>query len=217
MIINIILTKPTSEVPVNNQHYINGFFHKILGKNNKWHDTFSNYAVSSLQGGHLHNSHLEFDGNPYITVSSEDTEFINAVMTGAMSSDAEVFGMKFKTFEINDYKVNEYYDKIYTISPILVKKDGKKIAVDDKDFIKVLNKNCKDKLSHIGIVDDTFSIEVRNPEKAKVKKIMVGDIFNICSMVSLVVRGRKKTRRTLYNLGLGNSTGCGFGSVKIAG
>ena len=216
MIINIILTQPTSKVPVNNQHYINGYFHKLLGENNKWHDSFTDYAVSSLQGGHLVDGYLVFNDNPFITISSENQEFINSVINGALSSDAEVFGMKFKTLDFKDYNVNQYYDKVYTISPILIKKDGKKISVRDEEFLDTLTNNCKAKLKHKGIVDDTFKLEIRNLEKAKVKKIMVGDVFNICSMVSLVVYGKKKTRSTLYNMGLGNSTGCGFGTVKIS-
>ena len=74
----VILTQPTDLVPVNNQHYMNGFNHSIIGENNKYHDKFSAYAISSLQGGKLceDKKHLFFESDPYFFVSSNNMEFI---------------------------------------------------------------------------------------------------------------------------------------------
>lgn len=217
MILKIILTKPNVNIPVNNQHYVNGFFHKVLGENNKWHDTFSEYAISSLQGGTFNNGYLTFKKEPYFIISSENPEFIDTVMDNITKVDANIFGMVFKGMKIQDYLVNKYFDKVITISPILLKEKStnRHVTVQDSDFIDVLTKNCVNKLRHEGIEDKSFKIEIRNPEKAKKKKITVGKVENICSMVSLVVYGKKETRNTLYNLGLGHSTGCGFGTIKI--
>ena len=51
--LRINLTQPTADVPVNNQHNLNGFIHESFGKNNPYHNTFSDYSISSLQGGKL--------------------------------------------------------------------------------------------------------------------------------------------------------------------
>ena len=64
-------------------------------------------------------------------------------------------------------------------------------------------------------MDPTFKMEIINPHKAKSKCIWVGKVFNPCSNVRLRIYGKKKTRETLYNMGLGGSTGSGFGSVKL--
>ena len=125
--------------------------------------------------------------------------------------------MRYDSIAIDeDFIVNTHFDNIVTISPIIVKsKNGRKITFKDSEWLDRLTQNCVNKLHHLNIVDPTFKMEVVNPHKAKEKCVWVGDIFNVCSNVRLKVFGRPKTREALYNLGLGGSTGSGFGSVKI--
>ena len=217
MKIKVFFTNPTMEVPVNNQEQMNSYIHKCLGVNNPYHDSFSDYAISSLQGGKLKETGLSFNTcEPHLVVSSENMEFISDFMKGVQADTNTVFGMRFKRFEIDDFNVNPYFDKIITISPILLKnKDNQKITFEDPEWIERLNEQSKQKLKYKGIEDPTFRVELRKPERGKKKLVWVGDVFNPASMVGLKVFGSKKARKTIYNLGFGNSTGCGFGSVKI--
>ena len=66
-----------------------------------------------------------------------------------------------------------------------------------------------------GVVDDTLRIEIRNPHRGKEKIIWVGDVFNPCSYLSMKVYGKKETRKMIYNMGFGNSTGSGFGTIRL--
>jgi CRISPR-associated endoribonuclease Cas6 len=219
MRIRINLTYPTADVPVNNQHFMNGFIFESFGKDCDLHDTFSDYNISSLQGGTLKNDkkHIEFkNGNPYFYISGSDS-FVNFAIEAFENSTASVFGMRYDSIGIDeDFVVNTYFDSIVTISPIIVKaKNGRKITFKDDEWLDRLTQNCVNKLQHLNIVDPTFKLEVVNPHKAKEKCVWVGDIFNVCSNVRLKVFGRPGTRKALYNLGLGGSTGSGFGSIKI--
>ena len=138
------------------------------------------------------------------------------MINGLNKKEYTFFGLVFDRIEFKDFNVNKRYDTILTISPVIVKdKHGKKISIDNKDFLYYLKKNCIEKLKHNGIEDETFDIYFRHQEKAKQKMIMVGDVFNICSVISLYVYGKPTTRKKLYNLGLGGSTGSGFGAVKV--
>lgn len=216
------LTRPTTDVPVNNQHEMNGFIHAILGRNNSYHDSVSDYSISSLQGGRLdrETNSLKFDEDvPHIYVASQNSTFIGDFMAGIMTADASVFGMKPDGVDITcDFNPNNYCDDIITISPILIRnKDDRKITFEDPEWIERVKKNCIGKLKHRGIEDDTFDIELIKTDSSKRKCVWVGDVFNPCSSVRLKVTGRKNTRRILYNLGIGNSTGSGFGAVKIYG
>ena len=217
MKIRVIFTNPTTEVPVNNQEQMNSYIHKCLGNNNPYHDAFSEYAISSLQGGKFNGTGLSFDeSEPYVVVSSENMDFISTFMSGVQKDERNVFGMRFKRFEMDDFNVHERFDKLITISPILLKnKDNQKITFDNPEWLERLNEQSVMKLKHCGIEDPTFRIEFRKPERGKKKLVWVGDVFNPSSMVGLKVFGTKKARKTIYNLGFGNSTGCGFGSVKI--
>lgn len=217
--LRINLTYPTVDVPVNNQHFLNGFIHSSFGDNNPYHDSFSNYNISSLQGGKLKDDKktLSFNNSsPHFFISG-DNDFLSFAINAFIRSEASMFGMKFESIgSFDDFKLNKYFDDIVTISPIIVKNDNKqKITVDDKDFLHHLTINCLKKLSYNGIVDTSFRLEIINPHKSKSKCIWVGNVFNPCSNVRLRVYGKKKTREMLYNMGLGGSTGSGFGSIKI--
>ena len=219
MRIKINLTKPNTKVPVNNQHQMNGFIFSSFGKDSKYHDSFSDYCISSLQGGKLNEDKKTLNFNsciPHFYISGNN-EFIGMAIDAFTNSTASFFGMKFHSIDVfDDFKVSESFDNVVTISPILLKnKDGRKITVNDENFIELLTEHCIKKLSHFGINDKTFKIEIINKNKSKAKCVWVGDIFNPCSMVRLKVFGKKNTRKMLYNVGLGCSTGSGFGNVKI--
>ena len=47
----IKFTPNTAPVDVKNQHCVVGYFHKLLGSVNIYHNTFSNYSLSMLNGG----------------------------------------------------------------------------------------------------------------------------------------------------------------------
>lgn len=217
--LRINLTQPTANVPVNNQHFMNGFIHESFGKDNPYHDAFSEYNISSLQGGKLNDDKktLNFlSDNPHFFISGNE-EFLMFAIKAFINSKASVFGMRFDSISaFDDFNVNEYFDDIITISPIIVKnQDKRKITVDDGDFLNCLTLNCLKKLEHCGIVDPSFKMEIINPHKSKSKCIWVDKVFNPCSNVRLRVYGKKKTRESLYNMGLGGSTGSGFGAIKI--
>lgn len=218
MIIRVNFTKPKNNIPIINQKELNSYIHKCIGINNPYHNTFSDYSISSIQGGKLiNNKELSFNDNiPHIIITSENINFISTIMGGIQADKFTYFDMKFKNFEISDFKVHDYYDTVITISPIIVKnKDGYKMAFDNPKWLSVLTEQLKAKLEHKGIYDNTFKIEIRNVERAKIKKIWVGDVFNISSYISLKVYGKPNTRRTIYNMGFGGSTGSGFGTIKI--
>lgn len=217
--LRINLTQPTVDVPVNNQHNLNGFIHESFGKNNPYHNSFSDYSISSLQGGKLNGDKktLSFNSEkPHFFISGND-DFLKFAVTAFVMSKASMFGMKFDSVgAFDDFKLNTYFDDIITISPIIVKNnEKKKITVNDSEFLECLTLNCQHKLLHAGIDDPTFKMEIINPHKSKSKCVWVGNVFNPCSNVRLRVYGKKKTRETLYNMGMGGSTGSGFGSVKI--
>ena len=217
--IRINLKYPVTDVPVNNQHYLNGFIHESFGENNPYHDSFSNYSISSLQGGKLNGDKktLNFKNeNPHFFISGND-DFIIFAINAFTKSQSSMFGMKYDSIGVfDDFKLNKYFDDVITISPIIIKNDKNwKITIKDDDFLNYLIKNCQQKLLHEGIVDNTFNIEIINPHKAKTKCIWVGNVFNPCSNVRLRIYGKKETRNLLYNMGLGGSTGSGFGCVKI--
>ena len=216
MRINVFLTKPTKTLPRSTQEFMNTYIHKCLGHNNKYHDAFSDYSISSLQGGVWRDGVRLFENEePYFVISSENTEFISDILLGIQSTDIDVMSMRFARFEIDDFHLHTKFDKVLSISPILLKdKNDKKITYLEDGWLERLTEQSIGKLKHCGIEDTSLKIEFFHKEKAKPRMVYVGKTFNPCSMVGLKISGTERARRALYNLGLGNCTGCGFGAVK---
>lgn len=202
------------------QKGLNSFNHRVIGPNNPYHDKFSHYNLSQIQGMRLDPTtqeyYLDDRAIPYITVSAyNDAEFISKYLDGLHHGNNNFFGFVFDYAEYQEFKVNKRYDIIVTTSPILLKVNDRKISVEDEDFLEHLTEHCIKKLRHAGIEDETFGLVLRRPDRAKKKLVWVGNTWNICSSVSLRVYGKPETRRALYELGFGGSTGSGFGSIKI--
>ena len=200
------------------QHLVNGFIHSVLGSNNKYHDSFSNYAVSSLQGGKLVEGGISYENGAYIFVSSNDLEFNDNIMIGLMTTTSTIGSLTLNNIEIVDFKPHFYYDVVRTISPILLKDNDSIITFKDSSFIDVLLKKTKKKLLSLGLKEkdvNTLDIQPFHFENAKLKYVKVKNVVNLSSQVMLIIKGDIEVRRKLYEMGLGKSTGCGFGSVEI--
>ena len=213
-------TKPTEPVHINTQHIINSFIHKLLGNNNEYHDTKSNYAISNLKGGKLNksNNNLVFNTYPYIVVSSNDTKFITKILDGLLNFKDLGYGMTFKQYIPVEENYNDYWNNFNTLDPIRLREYNKEtnlnryITINDKDFKNKLKNHIINKFSKIDPTLDfeNFDIEIGN---GKIKKIYVKNTWNFCSSVQISVYGNKKIKEYLYNYGVGSSTGSGFGTI----
>ena len=205
--------------PLNEE--VNGFLNNVLGNKNKYHGTFSRYSVSSMQGGTMDKKGvLNFPNGGYVFISSDDYDFIGSVLKGLSAKQDELYvlDMKYQSMEISDFIVNEKFDLVRTISPVMVSANGRNLTFKDKDFISVLTDKSIKKLINCGYDEKlakTLSIKLFHPENAKTKMVEIGKAKNIANKVMFYIEGDKKVRKALYELGLGKCTGFGFGAVNI--
>jgi len=226
MRLKIIFKKGNRDVNIQNQHNINGYVHKCLGKDNKYHDNKpSHYSISGLRGGKLNSDKktLSFKNNPYIIISSLDYEFINNIVEGVCDEkNKSLFsGMEYDKIEIIDEKNYDGWNYFATLSPILIriKNEVKKynfVTVDDDDFEDVLTENTKRKLLNYDTKLDLKDFKIKIPENKSHKVKFIngkGKSFSRASQCHVNVFSTKKIAKILYHIGLGKSTGSGFGSI----
>ena len=223
MILKIYFEEQGSLIPFQHQDVLNGVFYKTLLKGNpEFHNGFSDYAVSSIQNCHQVNDGLmPYSGKkPYIQVASKNEHLIVELLTSLgnlIDSKTKVFFDRTITnFDLCDFEVSPYeYDIIHTISPVLIVENGQRYTFQNNEkWEDMLNENCRQKLKHAGIEDSSFKI-VCDKNKLKAKSVLVSTAYNKCTNFVGKVYGKPKTREVLYNLGIGGSTGSGFGSVAI--
>ena len=221
MRIKIEFTKPGLDIPIHTQKHVNSYIHTCLGRNNEYHDAQSQYSISNLKGGKLNDDKktLSFNGtNPYIVVTSEDETFLTRIVEGLNANENFAFGMKFNDMEFIAEDIFDGWNNFYTLDPILLKErkeDGRNwfVTIEDKDFATKLHSHIINKFSKVDPTLKLSDLELHVGDGKK-KKIMVKDnVWAIGSAVKIKIKGNKKLITKLYNYGLGQSTGSGFGTI----
>lgn len=222
MRIKISFSNSSVPVPIQNQSMVNSYFHKCLGENNKYHDAKSNYSLSGLMGGTLDSSTntLTFKNKPYIIVSSLDMEMMNIFILGVLKNQDLGYGMKFAGIDhLNEIFINGW-NHFATLSPFLLKtySDKKTYVFDtfkNENFIERVKTHIINKVSKINPKLDLsdFDVNIQDNEKHKVKKIFVKNVVNYANQCQISINCKKEVAELLYNIGIGQSTGSGFGTI----
>jgi len=215
-------SKNTEPVPVNNQSFLNGYIHKCLGENNKYHDSKSDYSISILQGGRINKEDktLNFNNGGYFTVTSNDNEFIQKLLLGVLTNPELFYGMRFSGVDYIEEKFHSGWNYFITLSPFIVKEyvDKKNycfLTLDDSNFQTKLKTYLINKLTKIDSTLDLndFDVIVEDRPFNKVKKIVVKNVVNKANHCQLNIHCNKKVAKLLYTIGIGQSTGSGFGTI----
>jgi CRISPR-associated endoribonuclease Cas6 len=70
-------------------------------------------------------------------------------------------------------------------------------------------------MDQVGLLDDTIEISFDTSYiNAGTKKITYKGVENKASWCPVIIKGKPETKLFAWNVGLGNSTGIGFGAIK---
>lgn len=222
MRIKVNFTKNNISVPINNQHLLNSYIHKCLGKNNEYHDAKNDYSISALMGGKLNidTQTLEFENGGYLVISSHNETFISKILMGIFTNPIFGFGMKFQGVDYLEEKFYDGWNHFTTLSPFLIKEyeDKKKytfLTLDNENFNPKVKDYLINKISKINpeLNLEDFDVQINQHPKHKVKKVMVKNVLNKANQCQISIHTNKQVAELLYNIGIGQSTGSGFGTI----
>jgi len=221
MRVKILLSGTNNELPINHQHLVNSFIHRALGKDNQYHDAKNTYSISQLQGGNWikGTKNISFKNGGYITISSLDEKFINNILISLYSTpfhgDIKVIGIEFI-----DEKFYNGWNHFVTLSPFIIKKYSSKKeysfhTIDEEGFNVTLKNYLINKLTKINPDLDLtcFDVEIPKHVNHKTSKVIIKNVVNIGNSCHININTNKKVAELLYNIGIGQSTGCGFGTI----
>ena len=208
----------------NNQSLLNSYIHNCLGRNNIYHDAQSNYSISMLYGGTLDkiNKKVIVNDKIFFLVSSFDDVFLDLLIGKISENPVLTEGLNLYSIELVNEYIYDGYNHFRTFSPFLIKnKDGIGITIDSFDgscerFSKHIEPLIKNKLMKINenlnlkINFDNFNIKVEWSRSAN-RILKTGCIkVNNCGFT---LTSNKEVANLLYNIGIGQSTGAGFGTI----
>jgi CRISPR-associated endoribonuclease Cas6 len=217
MRLHFSLTPNIEIIPFNYQHFLIGTFHKWMGWNSI-HDDISLYSLSWLQGGKMTNNGFHFPQGAKWFISFWDEEIGKQLIISTMKDPDVCYGMKVKEIQIQDTPHFSNKERFTAASPIFIRKyddnyKAQHLTVKDKDADKYLTETLKKKLRTAGFdyeINVNFDKYYINP---KTKLVKINEIENRANFCPVIIEGNPEAIKFAWNVGVGHSTGCGFGSL----
>lgn len=215
------LTANTEPVPFDYQHSIIGAVHRLLG-NNDIHDNISLYSFSWLDGGMREGDALNFPRGASWFISAHDTAFVNEFINMTLKHPEFICGMEIANVRTVSAPQFHMRQRFMVASPVLVRCEiennrVKHYTYNDEQSSIILTQTLKHKMDAAGLGDFSGSVKVefdRSYEKAKTKLANIKGVSSRASLCPVIVQGHCKAVGFAWNVGIGNSTGCGFGAVR---
>lgn len=216
MRLHLTLFTPRNALPFAYQHELVRSFHRHL-PNNTIHDDISLYSLSWLRGGIMVNNELVFPSGALWDVSFYDDDLAKEFLVGIVKDKDIAFGMTVSDVIILDTPPFGSKERLLLQSPILLKHtyDGKvrHIIFNEPEANDIMTSAMKSKLIRAGLEPEIslrFDTEYTN---AKTKLVDIKGVKNRASFCPVIAEGTPETLAFAWSVGLGHSTGTGFGAV----
>jgi len=217
MRLHFVLSPNNKPLPFNYQSYLIGAFHKWIGWNNI-HDAISLYSLSWLSGGKMVKNGLDFaDGGTWF-ISAWEENIIKQIIAGAMKEPEVCNGMRVSEIRMQNTPQFGEKERFIAASPIFIRKytedkKAKHLIFSDADADRYLTDTLKKKLEIVGIESEVKVSFDKNYSKPKTKLVNINGIENRTSFCPVIIEGVPQAIQFAWNVGIGHSTGCGFGAV----
>lgn len=207
-------------VPFDYQHALTQTFHRWLG-HNRLHDEMSLYSLSWLSGGRADGSGLNFVNGARWFISAHDDALIAQIANAALRDSSVCFGMRVeKMIEQNTPRFGSY-SGFKVGSPVLARAkevEGKvrHLLWSEAEADEVLTATLRHKMDKAGLPKEHHKAVVRFDRAyagAKTKLVTIKGIGNRASLCPVIVEGTPEAVQFAWNVGVGHSTGNGFGCL----
>jgi CRISPR-associated endoribonuclease Cas6 len=213
------LTKSTELIPFNYQLFLTSALHKWIGAENILHDATSLYSFSWIQNVDTYKAGIKTKDGSYFFISAYDEALIKTILRGIMADSSACFGVHVAEVQIAhepNFSEQQYF---YTASPVFIKRSidnqEKHYTYTDEDSAKWLTETLQTKLKKAGLPDAGVNVSFdKDFHTPKTKIISYKNIQNRVSICPVIVKGTPEQIAFAWNVGVGNSSGIGFGALK---
>jgi CRISPR-associated endoribonuclease Cas6 len=193
--------------------------HKWMGPNNAEHGQQSLYSFSWLQHTQANRAGLQLTKDAYVFVSAYDEALIKRIMKGILTAPEVFCGAVVKDIEVTNEPDFSTEERLFLGSPILLRqREGDKtrhITFRDEVFEHLLTLNLKAKLRAARLSDEAISLQLdKEYAHPQTKLVDYKGIKNKTTLAPVIIKGTPEQISFAWTVGLGQSTGIGFGSIK---
>jgi len=218
MRIHLKIRSSQKTVPFDHQKLLTATIHKWIGWNNE-HGTVSLYSFSQIEGGKAGSAGLQFPDQTYLFFSSFNPDLIKRIIEGIRTDPTMFFGLTVSEIIIQDDPDLSNRSLFFPASPIFIKRrvyEGEDhILYNDFRANDCLKETLLTRMTKAGLSDESLMVKFdSNYPKSRTKKITYNKIQNRASWCPVIIEAKPETKLFAWNVGLGNSTGIGFGAIK---
>jgi CRISPR-associated endoribonuclease Cas6 len=219
MRIYLQLSKNKELIPFNYQSFLTGVIHKWIGKENIEHGTLSLYSFSWLQNVDTNENGIKLKQGSNFFISAYDESLIKTIMKGIMDDLSVSFGSSVSAIDIQENTEFSTVQRFSIASPVFVRRfdevKDNHICFDDEKASFYLTETMQRKLALASLPTEnikvSFDLTYPNPKTKVITYKGIGNRVNICPVI---VEGTPEQVAFAWNVGVGNSTGIGFGALK---
>lgn len=217
MRLHFYLTPNTQTVPFNYQHFLIGTFHKWM-EWNEIHDEISLYSLSWLQCGKMAKDGFNFPNGAKWFISFWDEEIGKQLIMSAMKNPDVCCGMVVKEIQMQDTPQFSSKEKFIASSPVFIRKydENRKathLLYDNEEADFYLTETLKKKLKTANLDYDVKVSFDKKYHSSKTKLVKINGIKSRANFCPVIIEGNPEAVRFAWNVGIGHSTGCGFGAI----
>ncbi|MCC7467456.1 MAG: CRISPR-associated endoribonuclease Cas6 [Saprospiraceae bacterium] len=205
-------------VDFNYQVKLVGALHKWLGSN-AFHGKQALFSMSWLNGGRSADQQgLHFPNGATWFISAHESEFVKKIVGGILDDPTVAYGMSVTDLTLSDTPHFEGKKRFFLGSPVFVKyqNGGRQhhFTYKDPEADGLLTQSLKHKLRLAGLTDEGVIVQFdRQSSAAKTKLTTYRSIQNRVNFCPVIIQGSAEQLGFAWNVGIGNSTGIGFGSL----
>jgi CRISPR-associated endoribonuclease Cas6 len=212
------LTRNNKPISFNYQSYLTGAIHKWLGKN-EHHGALSLYSFSWFENVTIKNTGIMLNNNSWFFISAFDEQLIKNIVNGIMADPSVCFGSKVAGIQISETPVFSSTEKFFVASPVFIKRrfdnSEKHITYDHPDCNNYLTETLQKKLKAANLPFENIQVKFDpSYSSPKTKVIRYKEISNRVNICPVIIEGTPEQIAFACNVGIGNSTGIGFGALK---
>lgn len=170
-------------------------------------------------GGTKHNGGLSFESGARWFISSFDPHLLKTLISGIQKDPTINYGLAVRSITIQEDPTFSTRQSFLVAGPVLVKRRlGDRIhhfVYMDEESDKLLTETLITKLRSAGLDSEGVRVAFdRNYTSSKTKIVSYNGIQNRASLCPIIVEGTPEQIAFAWNVGVGNSTGIGFGALN---
>ncbi len=207
-------------IPFDHQHLMAGTIHKWLGEDNPYHGQPSLFCFSNLKIGQVAEDGFVIQDESEFFISSCDNQFLGRILEGVQRDPEMFFGLCVN--EVYLIPTPDLSNRVvfYPASPILIKRRiGDRVAhvtFRDPTAGELLKETLLTRMKQAGkSFSDDFQIHFNTHfPRAKTRLVNYKGVGNRANICPVIILGNNEVKQFAWEVGLGNSTGIGFGAIK---